>query len=271
VPEPDGPPDPAAAPKVGCVRRIRTLFDSPSASQPTEADLAAPVPAVEAVLFDFSNTLFHIIDVEEWLRRVAAASGRPGALAAPGAMRAVVARLAEAYARPEVFARQAGRDTAAAAHRGAMCAWFAAVDFLRGYEDVAYAQMCADDAWLPYPDTGPVLRALAAAGIPVGVVSDIGWDLRAHFAYHGMADLVSAVALSYEVGREKPDPLIFLKACSDLGVDPRRTLMVGDSPARDGGAAAVGIRSFILPAEHRTGERGLRQVLRLLAVDATVS
>ncbi|HKS99417.1 MAG TPA: HAD-IA family hydrolase, partial [Rugosimonospora sp.] len=165
---------------------------------------------------------------------------------------------------PEVVAEQAGRDTAAAAHRRAMCAWFAAVDFLRGYEDAAYRQVIAADAWLPYPDTGPVLRELAARGIPVGVVSDIGWDLRVHLAHHGLADLVGAVAMSYQVGREKPDPLIFLKACSDLGVDPRRTLMVGDSPARDGGAAAVGIRSFILPAEHRTGERGLRQVLSLL-------
>jgi HAD superfamily hydrolase (TIGR01509 family) len=237
----------------------RTLFDSMSASDPTEEELAAPVPAVEAVLFDFSNTLFHIVDLPEWLRRVAAASGR--VLAEPDA---VVAALGAAYRRPEVLAVQIGRDTAAHLHRAAMCAWFAEVDFLRGYEDLAYDLMKADDAWLPYPDTEPVLRALADRGVPVGVVSDIGWDLRAHFAYHGLADLVGAVALSYEVGREKPDPLIFLKACSDLGVDPRRTLMVGDSPVRDGGAVAVGLRAFILPAEHRTGERGLRQVLSLL-------
>jgi FMN phosphatase YigB (HAD superfamily) len=246
-------------------RPLRTLFDSPSAIDPSEAELAAPVPAIEAVLFDFSNTLFHIIDLPEWLRRVAVASGRPEALAAPGAVQAVVAQLGEAYARPDVLALQAGRDTAAHLHRSAMCAWFAAVDFLRGYEDLGYGVLTARDAWLPYPDTEPLLRALADRGIPTGVVSDIGWDLRAHLAYHGLAGLVGAVALSYEVGREKPDPLIFLKACSDLGVDPRRTLMVGDSPARDGGAVAVGMRAFILPAEHRTGERGLRQVLPLLA------
>jgi HAD superfamily hydrolase (TIGR01509 family) len=237
---------------------LRTLFDSPSAYDPAEEELLAPVPTVEAVLFDFSNTLFHIIDIPEWLRRVAAASDR----SAPGA--AAEAQLTEAYARPDVLALQIGRDTAAHLHRRAMCGWFAAVDFLRGYEDLAYDVMIADDAWLPYPDTGPVLRALATRGVPVGVVSDIGWDLRAHLAYHGMADLVGAVALSYQVGREKPDPLIFLKACSDLGVDPRRTLMVGDSPTRDGGAVAVGMRAFILPAEHRTSERGLLQVLSLL-------
>lgn len=239
---------------------IRSLFDSQSATTPTEQELAAPVPPVEAVLFDFSNTLFHIVEIGEWLRRVAEATGRAAALD----VAAVAAQLTEAYARPEIVAAQIGRDTSAAAHRRAMSAWFAAVDFLRGYEDVAYAQMTAADAWLPYPDTEPVLRALAERGIRTGVVSDIGWDLRVHLAHHGLADLVGTVALSYQVGREKPDPLIFLRACSDLGVDPRRTLMVGDSPARDGGAAAVGIRSFILPGEHRTGERGLHQVLRLI-------
>ncbi|SFF27642.1 HAD family hydrolase [Streptomyces mirabilis] len=67
--------------------------------------------------------------------------------------------------------------------------------------------------------------------------------------------------ISYEQGREKPDPQLFLKACADPGADPRATLMVGDNPIRDGGAAACGLRAYILPAEHRTGERGLTDVL----------
>lgn len=243
---------------------MRSLFDSPSACQPTVEDLAAPVPPVEAVLFDFSNTLFHIVDLGDWLRRVARASGRPDALTGPGAVDAIATQLTQAYARPEVIALQAGRDTSADLHRRAMYGWFAAVDFLRGYEELAYRQMIADDAWVPYPDTEPLLRTLAARGVPVGIVSDIAWDLRRHLVHFGLADLVAAVAMSYDVGREKPDPVIFLKACSDLGIDPRRTLMVGDSPARDGGAAAVGIRALILPAEHRSGERGLHQVLSLV-------
>ncbi|MFJ8717959.1 HAD hydrolase-like protein [Streptomyces violaceus] len=62
----------------------------------------------------------------------------------------------------------------------------------------------------------------------------------------------------------QPDPQLFLKACADLGADPRTTLMVGDNPVRDGDAAACGLRTYILPAEHRTGERGLADVLRLV-------
>jgi hypothetical protein len=40
--------------------------------------------------------------------------------------------------------------------------------------------------------------------------------------------------------------------------------MVGDNPVRDGGATACGLRTYILPAEHRTGDRGLADTLRLV-------
>src|SRR6266508_4171844 len=144
---------------------MRTLFDTPTASLPTEADLFAPVPPVEAVLFDFANTIFRMIDVEEWLRRVSADLGRP--LDDPAG---AVMQLAAALSRPDIVAAQVGRDMDAASHRRAMYAWFAAVDFLRGHEEVAYERMIADDSWIPYQDTEPLLRALLERGIPVGVV-----------------------------------------------------------------------------------------------------
>lgn len=51
---------------------------------------------------------------------------------------------------------------------------------------------------------------------------------------------------------------------ADLGADPRATLMVGDNPIRGCGATACGLRTYILPAEHRTGDRGLADTLRLV-------
>jgi HAD superfamily hydrolase (TIGR01509 family) len=239
------------------------LFDT-SLDLTSPDRMAAPVPPIEAVLFDFSNTIFRMVDVGSWLRRIAALTGRGEALAEPSAVAALVNALDEAIGRPDIRAQQDGRDISGEAHRRAMYAWFTAVDFLRGYEEAAYDLMADKESWYPYPDTEPVLRALRQRGIALGIVSDFGWDLRVHLAHHGLADLFDAVTLSYEVGIEKPDPRIFLKACSDLGVDPRSTLMVGDSPVRDGGANAVGIRAFILSAEHRTGERGLHQILSLV-------
>lgn len=98
----------------------------------------------------------------------------------------------------------------------------------------------------------------------IGIVSDFAWDLRIHLARHGLEDLFDACVISCEVCREKPDPYLFLKACADLGANPRATLVVGDNPVRDGGATACGLRAYILPAEQRTGDRGLAEVLRLV-------
>ena len=63
---------------------IHTLFETPSAYRPSEAEMAAPAPPVQAVLFDFSNTLFQMIDLETWLRRVGSAAGRLAVVDEPG-------------------------------------------------------------------------------------------------------------------------------------------------------------------------------------------
>ncbi|WP_329048281.1 HAD-IA family hydrolase [Streptomyces violaceus] len=147
-----------------------------------------------------------------------------------------------------------------------MRGWWEHVDFLRGVEETAYRELTAPDAWLPCSDTRPALRALLRArGLRIGLVSDFAWDLRVHLAHAGLEDLIDGFVISYEQGREKADPQLFLKACAGLGADPRATLMVGDNPVRDGAATACGLRAYILPAEQRTGDRGLAEVLRLVA------
>ncbi|MET9763767.1 HAD-IA family hydrolase [Streptomyces sp. NPDC006372] len=242
----------------------RTLFETPSAYRPSDAEMAAPVPPVQAVLFDFSNTIFQMIDLETWLRRVGSAAGRLAVLDEPGAVAKISEQLRAAFRLPCVVALQEGRDLSSERHRRAVWGWWEQVDFLRGAEEAAYRELTAPDAWVPYPDTEPVLRALHQRGMRVGIVSDFAWDLRTHLAHHGLDALIDTCVISYEQGREKPDPQLFLKACAGLGVDPRATLMVGDNPVRDGGAAACGLRTYILPAEHRTGERGLMDVQRLV-------
>ena len=237
---------------------MRALFDLTAAYEPTDDERCAPVPAVRAVLFDFSNTLFHMVDARTWLGRVAAATGRDLDLDA------VLADVAAAADRPDVVAAQHGRDLSDAAHRDAMHAWFSRVPALVGAEDAAVDVLRAPDAWVPYADTAEVLETLAARDVPVGVVSDIGWDIRVHARHAGLEHLVGSWTLSCELGVEKPDPAVFRAACASLGADPRATLMVGDNPARDGGAVGVGCRVLVLPAEHRLGERGLRAVLDLV-------
>jgi HAD superfamily hydrolase (TIGR01493 family) len=242
----------------GRLAPVRALFDLTADYEPTDDERRAPVPAVGAVLVDFSNTLFHMVEARTWLARVAAATGRDLDLDA------VLTEVEQTAAHPDVVAAQHGRDLSDAAHRAAMHAWFSRVPALAGAEDAAVDVLRAPDAWVPYPDTAEVLAALAARDVPVGVVSDIGWDIRVHARHAGIEHLVESWTLSCELGIEKPDPAVFRAACESLGVDPRATLMVGDNPARDGGAVGVGCRVLLLPAEHRLGERGLRAVLDLV-------
>jgi putative hydrolase of the HAD superfamily len=95
--------------------------------------------------------------------------------------------------------------------------------------------------------------------VPVAVVSNIGWDLRPVFRVHGVADDIDAFVLSYEHEVQKPDPGLFQVALDALGVAgdaARETLMVGDNPGMDGGAAALGCQVLLvdpLPVEERPG------------------
>jgi len=76
----------------------------------------------------------------------------------------------------------------------------------------------------------------------IGIVSNVPRDLRPIFAAHGLADLIDAFTHSFEVGAEKPDPAIFLRATEALGTAPSETLMVGDHPVADAGALKAGLR-----------------------------
>lgn len=237
------------------------LFSLPTAAEVPDHEVDEPVPPIEAVLFDFANTLFRMVPTDVFLRRVWQTAGRD---AAELDVESVGRLLRTAAALPHVVAAQVGRDSSEEQHREATRVWFSQVPALADIFDVAYAAVLARENWFAYTDTAPVLRELAARGVPTGVVSDICWDVRRDLEAAGIGDAVGAYALSYQLGYEKPDPRMFLKTCADLGADPRRTLMVGDNPARDGGAVACGLRALILPSEPRTGERGLNSVLRLL-------
>jgi HAD superfamily hydrolase (TIGR01509 family) len=155
----------------------------------------------------------------------------------------------------------ADRDLSADAHRACYTGLAATVD--EGLATPLYDRLLLADGWQLYADTVPTLQALRAAGVPVAVVSNIGFDLRALAQDLGFADLVDAFVLSYEVGLIKPDPAIFWNACAALRVDPERALMVGDTPA-DAGAAAAGCPVLVLPESEPGKVHGLGGILRLL-------
>ncbi|MFD8734882.1 HAD family hydrolase [Streptomyces sp. NPDC059618] len=231
----------------------------------------------KGVLFDFSGTLFRVEDTESWLRAVLAESGHtlpePELARTARALGAVGALAGGARpVRPvpdDLLAAWEARDISAEQHRAAFTGLSRQVSLpdpaLHG---ALYDRQMRPAAWTPYPDAAEVLGALRERGLAVGVVSNIGWDLRPVFRAHGLDPYVGTYVLSYEHGVRKPDRRLFATACAELGIAPGDTLMVGDDRGADGGAAALGCAvHFVdhLPAADRPD--GLRPVLGLVDTD----
>jgi HAD superfamily hydrolase (TIGR01509 family) len=224
---------------------------------------------MEAVLFDFHGTL---AQVEDPVDGVLAAATACGALLDPARATGLADRLVAAgwvggpmpaRVPPHLAEVWATRDLSAAAHRAAYTGLAETVPCdVAGLAEALYDRMTRVESWQPFADTASTLRALREAGVPVAVVSNIGFDIRPMFQAWGLADLVDAWVLSYEVGLCKPDPDIFLAACTALGVAPDRALMVGDTPA-DAGAVAAGCAALVLPAGPPGTVHGLGAVLDL--------
>jgi HAD superfamily hydrolase (TIGR01509 family) len=224
---------------------------------------------VEAVLLDFHGTIVQVEDPLEWVLAAAAECG-----ATLDIMRAtwLADRLVTAgraggpvptRVPPQLAEAWADRDLTPASHRAAFAGLAATVDAgIDGFADALYERCRRPEGWRVYEDTAPTLRALYAAGVPVAVVSNIGFDIRELCVELGFAKYVSAWVLSYEVGHCKPDVAIFRYACRALGVEPARALMVGDTPA-DAAAVVVGCRTLVLPSAPPGGVNGLDAVLAL--------
>jgi putative hydrolase of the HAD superfamily len=105
-----------------------------------------------------------------------------------------------------------------------------------------------------YEDVTPVLAALAARGLKIGLISNSHRCLASfqqHFELHG---LIAAALSSSEHGFMKPHPSIFEAALRLLDVSPEQSLMVGDSLGHDiEGARRVGMRGVLV---RRAGANG---------------
>jgi HAD superfamily hydrolase (TIGR01493 family) len=236
--------------------------------------------AIKGVLFDFSGTLFRIESAQRWLTAVLEETGtalvpsdvarlaqqleRAGALPGGAPPHAVPAHLADLWAT---------RDESTERHRSAYTGLARQVQLPDPHlYDRLYDRHMSPAAWRPYPDAAAVLEALQRQGVRIGVISNIGWDLRPVFRAHGLDAAVDAYILSYEHGIQKPDPQLFQIACDALGADPHDVLMVGDDRRADAGAAAIGCAvHFVehLPVDHRPD--GLRPLLSLLDQPGTPS
>lgn len=212
----------------------------------------------DAVLFDFHQTLTRVPDPTAWL---SSARRRINQEANPVADSKFASFLTDLWGHARTVDPDGRRDFSSTEHRAVAVR---TMTELGGIDDEFAAALYEElpGAIEPFEEASSVLQQLRDDGVLLGVVSNIGFDIRPVLAAAGILDLFNVVVLSYEVGIVKPDPAIFGYAIESLGVSPHRTLMVGDSWHDDTGGAQLGIPTLILPPA--TGSRhGLEMVLQL--------
>jgi HAD superfamily hydrolase (TIGR01509 family) len=204
---------------------------------------------ITAVVFDFHSTLVSGGDPVRWLDAAWQSLRRPGSAATAfdvETFAGAVGFLDRIWEHARDVDPDSGRDLSPQRHREVFDATIERAPGVdRELADALYAAM--PFRWEPYEDTIPVLTELRRHGTRVAILSNVGFDLRPILLRNGLDTLVDALVMSYEVGVVKPQPAIFRHALDLLKVAAEDALMVGDSWPDDGGAAALGVRTLILP------------------------
>jgi 2-haloalkanoic acid dehalogenase type II len=95
----------------------------------------------------------------------------------------------------------------------------------------------------PWPGVPSALRAIASAGIRMGVVTNCSERLG-RIAAGCVGVEFDAIVTAERAGSYKPEPRPYLLAMEELKVEPRRALFVAGSPFDLSGAAEVGLQTY---------------------------
>jgi putative hydrolase of the HAD superfamily len=217
-----------------------------------------------AVLLDALGTLLELEPPAPRLVRELAARG--AAVSEEEAWAALREEIAYYRAHHDIAGDRAGlavlRDRCTEVLRGALPA------HARDVEDLQAALLAAL-RFRPYPEVPAALASLRADGVRLVVVSN--WDVSLHdaLADTGLDALVDGALTSAEVGRAKPDPLIFERALALAGARADEAIHVGDSPEADvAGARAAGIEPVLVVRDGSAPPAGVRAIASLSSLIA---
>ena len=210
------------------------------ASAPGLAFRGAPV---QALLFDLDGTLLDTAaDIALALGRAMADHGHP----APGeaAVRRMIGRGAPMLVQRALEAASLRVDEAGQAR--------VLEAFFHHYGRLQEVDECAAQ---PYPGVREGLAGLAATGVPMAIVTNKQERFARGLVQRlQLADWVRLVVGGDTCERRKPDPLPLKWACEQLGVEPARAVMVGDSVNDVRAARAVPMRVVCVPYGYNEGE-----------------
>ncbi len=104
-----------------------------------------------------------------------------------------------------------------------------------------------DYALAPYDDTIPALVMCRQSGLTVGLISNLNQNGDELADSLGLLPYLDFTVTSFEVGAEKPSPLIFERALERAAIRPEHAAHVGDQLTSDiAGAVNVGINAVLL-------------------------
>jgi putative hydrolase of the HAD superfamily len=114
-----------------------------------------------------------------------------------------------------------------------------------------------------YQDSLPTLRALHAAGVPVGVLTDVPYGMpdrltRLYLSDTGLEEWAGTLVTSASVGVRKPETAGYMQLAAALGVPVDRMIFVGNEPKDIEGANRAGAVSVLLDREGRRPDWGQR-------------
>jgi HAD superfamily hydrolase (TIGR01509 family) len=126
--------------------------------------------------------------------------------------------------------------------------------------DWLWSEQPAKNLWRrPVPGMFELARDLAAANVPIAIVSNSEGRLAELVAEIEPDARFGVIADSGKLGFEKPDPRIFQFAAEQIGVEPRDLVHIGDAWETDvRGAMDIGARAvWFAPTEMRSLPEGV--------------
>jgi len=121
-----------------------------------------------------------------------------------------------------------------------------------GLRDRLYVAFTDLDHYALFDDVAPVLAALTASDLTLGVVSNYEPWLEELLEHLGVRDLFSVRVISGREGVEKPDPAIYQLALQRANVLPSEAVFVGDNPEFDTDPpSALGMATVLIDRRRR--------------------
>ncbi len=218
----------------------------------------------DAVLFDNGGTLTHRTSPVAAVRALAAGLGAD----VSQERAAQYWRRSKEHSRTLMKEKRDRRNLSRSGHRAAYVTGYAPFEeIVPGLADLMYDEWKTNPlTMVPYPDAPATLKSLSAAGIPLAIVSNTGWNIQSGYAVTGLDAFITTFVLSCDLGIAKPAPEPFLIACERLGAAPGRALMVGNNRLADSGSICAGCQCLILPPVPPGATRGLRAAAAVAGV-----